>query len=105
MMKRDESLPLIQTKNSLSSNKKMQDMPMESLYTNESSINFANLKKTLKLTKMTKSFSTQDLLLTQKSSIPNSNSTSFLFNGKNILEKNKGYDKTTDNFLFDLSFY
>ena len=105
MMKRDESLPLIQTKNSLSSNKKMQDMPMESLYTNESSINFANLKKTLKLTKMTKSFSTQDLLLTQKSSIPNSNSTSFLFNGKNILEKNKGYDKTTDNFLFDLAFY
>ena len=99
-MKRDESFPLINTKNSMYHN--------ESLYTNESSINFANLKRTMKLTRMQKSNSTQDLFLTQKSqrsTIPQSPSTSSLFNGKFMLEKNIEYEKNKNNFLLEEKLY
>ena len=104
-MKRDESLPLILTKKTLSSNKKFNEAQNESLYTNESSFYLANLKRTMKLTKMRKSNSTQDLFLTQKSSIPNSQSTSFLFNGINPLERNTDYEKNKYNFLYEGSIY
>ena len=104
-MKKDENLPLIQTKNSLSSNIKFQDAPNESLYTNESSINFALLKKTMKLSRMNKSKSTQDLFFTQKSSIPNSQSTSFLFNGKYSIDKNTEYENNRNKFLIEEGLY
>ena len=95
-MERQQSFPLLITKQSKFSNRRFHEIHNESLNTNESSINFANLK--MKLTKMKKSFSTQDLFLTQKSSIPNSQSTSILYNGKNSLEKITDYKK---NFIFD----
>ena len=104
-MKKDESLPLIYEKNTVSSNYKMFEPHNESLYTNESSINFANLKRTMKLTKMMKSNSTQDLFLTQKSSMPNSQSTSFLFNGKYSLDKNNDYEKNKYILLNEQAIY
>ena len=104
-MKKDESLPLIYEKNTVSSNYKMFEPHNESLYTNESSINFGNLKRTMKLTKMKKSNSTQDLFLTQKSSMPNSQSTSFLFNGKYSLDKNNDYEKNKYILLNEQAIY
>ena len=104
-MKRDDSLPLIRTKHSLYSNLKFHDIPNESLYTNESSINFANLKKNLKYLKMNKSKSTQDLFFTQKSTIPNSQSTSFLNNGKYSIEKDTEYNNNRSKFLVEEALY
>ena len=100
-MIRDESLPLIRTKHSLLSRKKYYEIPNDSLYTNESSINFAHLKKTMQMSKMIKSNSTQELFTSQKSSFPNSQSTSFLFNGKYGIEKNNDYDNKNNFFLED----
>ena len=104
-MKKDESLPLIYEKNTVSSNYKIFEPHNESLYTNESSINFANLKRTMKLTKMRKSNSTQDLFLTQKSSMPNSQSTSFIFNGKYSLDRNNDYEKNKNILLNEQAIY
>ena len=98
-MIKDESLPLIATKHTLLSRKKYYEIPSDSLYTNESSINFAQLKKTMQMSKMIKSNSTQELFMSQKSSLPNSQSTSFLFNGKYGIEKNNDYDNKNTFFL------
>ena len=88
-MKKNESLPLINTKFSLSLSPNNQEQQNDLSITNETSINLAKLKNTMLSSNMLKSSSTQDLYLTQKSSLPISPSNSFLFNPKNTLEKSE----------------
>ena len=100
-MRRDQSLPLIYRKNSV---RRFREIQNDSLYTNESSINFALLKKTLQQSQMMKSNSTQDIFLTQKSSLPNSQSTSFLFNAKNNREQSE-YERNKNNHKIEEALY
>ena len=88
-MKRNESLPLINTKFSLSSFQNNQEQQNDFSITNETSMNLAKLKSTILTSNMMKSNSTQDLFLTQKSSMPISPSSSFLFNTKNTGDKSE----------------
>ena len=93
-MSKDENLPLIQPKVTISSSKGLTEFHNDSSLTNESTINFARLKKTMLTQRMRKSNSIQDLLLTQKSSFPNSPASSFLFNVK---EKSNEENEIDDN--------
>ena len=108
-MKRYENLPLIPSKNTITTNSnKLFEPHNESLYTNESTTNFINfnqLKNAMKFTGMRKSNSTQDLFLTQKSSIPNSQSTSFLFNGRFTLERNNELEKEKNKYIVEEAIY
>ena len=104
-MSKDESLPLIQTKNTLSSTKKLPEIQHDSTITNESTMNFARLKMTMLVSKMRKSNSTQEILFTSKSNFPNSPTTSFLFNGKYTIEKNEEIEKDKNNYFIEESLY
>ena len=104
-MKRVQSLPIIPEKKNIKSSKKKSEVPCDSTFTNETSINFALLKKTMQASKFTKSSSTQDLFKTKRPSIPKTQSTNFLFNENYLLEKNIEYEKTKTNFLFEEALY
>ena len=108
-MKKNESLPLIQTKNSLSPTKNCNEIPQDSSITNESSKNLEKLKSTMLTTKLRKSISTQSLFLTPKSNFHNSPSTSFLFNGKYVIEKNdeneRKNNKLIENEIYKVNYF
>ena len=94
-MNKDESLPLIQTKNTLSSTKKLPEVQHNSTtITKESIMNFARLKMKMLASKMRKSNSTYDILFTPKSNFPNI-----------PLEKNEEIRKDKNNYFIEESMY
>ena len=103
-MNKDEKLPLIQTKISMSSSKKLTEVPHDSTLTNEST-NFSRLKKAIFALRMKKSSSTQDLLLTQKSIFPNSPTSSFLFKTIENNNNNKENEKDENNHIIQKALY
>ena len=102
-MDKDEKLPLIQTKITMSSSKKLTEVPHDFTLTNEST-NFTRLKKAIFALRMRKSSSTQDLLLTQKSIFPNSPTSSFLFNSIEN-NNNKENEKDESNRIIQKALY